>query len=158
MGTLTKGLIALGLVVGLLAGAGALAQEKSTKPMQMLMGGNFQMVARILSDLVDGRYESLPSQAEIVVRHATELAAAPPPSLQGAAERAVFLAYATNLRLAASQLLIVSKRLATRDQQRGTPGDLSVDYLRSAAAQHFGSVVTACALCHTQFRQQSPRT
>ena len=117
------------------------------------MGSNFQIVARVLSDLVGGRYEALPAQAQIMVQHAGELAASPPASLQNAAERAVFLAYATNLRIAATQLLATSERLAKRDQARTAPGDLSVDYLRSAAAQHFGAVVTACALCHSQFRQ-----
>ncbi|MFI5399647.1 MAG: hypothetical protein ACHQZQ_01170 [SAR324 cluster bacterium] len=153
MRALKTSLVALGLVCGLLTGAGVTAQEKESNPLQLLMGRNFDIVARMLSDLVQGRYDSLQMQAELMVRHATDLAAAAPDG-HGAAERAVFLAYATNLRLAASQLLTVSERLAKQGQQPGTPGNLSVDYLRSAAAQHFGNVVTACALCHSQFRPQ----
>jgi hypothetical protein len=149
MGTLKTGLVALGLA-GLLTGAGASAQDKDTRPLQPLMGGNFQIVARALTDLVEGRYESLPRQAELMVRHAADLAASPPAGL-AAADRAVFLAYATNLRLAAFQLVTVAERLAKADQPRSAPGNLSVDYLRSSAAQHFGNVVTACALCHSQF-------
>lgn len=150
MRVLKTALVALGLVVGVLAGVGAAAQQKESQPLQPLMGKNFQVVASILTDLVEGRYDSLRAQAGLMVRHATDLAASVPAGLN-AAERAMFLAYATNLRLAASQLVTVSERLARQDQPPGAPGNLSVDYLRSAAAQHFGNVVTACALCHSQF-------
>jgi hypothetical protein len=154
MNTRKWGFVALGIAGGLLAGTVVFAEERAVKPAESLMGGNFQIVARVLSDLVDARYESLPAQARIMVQHATELAAAPPAGPQSSAERSVFLAYATNLRIAASQLLATSERLAKQDR-RSAPGDLSVDYLRSAAAQHFGNVVTACALCHSQFRQRA---
>lgn len=151
MGTFAKALLALGLVAGLVTGAGALAEQKDIKPLQGLMGGNFQIVARILSDLVEGRYDSLPAQAELLVRHAAELDAAPPPGLPGASQRETFLAYSTNFKLAAAQLLTVSETLAKPDPQRSNPGSPSVDALRASAAHHFGNVVTACALCHIQF-------
>jgi len=151
MGTLMRALLAFGLVTGLLVGAGVLAQQNDIKPLQGLMGGNFQIVTQILSNLVAGRYESLPAQAELLVRHAADLDGAPPPGMPGASQRELFLAYVTNFKLAADQLLSVSEILANPDSQRGKMGSQSVDALRASAAQYFGNVVTACALCHTQF-------
>ena len=153
MGALKSGLIALGLVAGLVGGAGVPAQQNESQPLKSQMGTNYQVVANILADLVAGRYEALQSQAELMVRHAADLSAAVPPGLD-AAGRAVFLAYATNLRLAATQVATIAERLAKQDGRPTAPGDLSVDYLRSAAAQHFGNLVTACALCHSQFHPQ----
>jgi hypothetical protein len=155
MDTRAKGLVVLGMVAGLLVATAVRARDSETKPMDMLMGGNFQIIARVLSDLVDARYASLPGQAQLMVQHAAALSASPPVTLQNTAERAVFQAYATNLRLAATQFLAVSERLAKRDKTPNAAGDLSLDYLRSSAAQQFGNIVTACALCHSQFKQQA---
>ena len=154
MNTPLRGFAVLGIVVGLLIGTVVHGEDRAATPMQSLMGGNFQIVARVLSDLVNARYESLPAEVQLMIQHATELAEAPPAGPQSSAERSVFLAYATNLRIAATQLLAASERLAKWNQQPSAPRDLSLDYLRSVAAQHFGNVVTACALCHSQFQRR----
>ena len=153
MRTLTKCRIAIACIAALLTGATVFGQEKSGRSLELLMGGNFQIIARILSDLVEGRYESIPPQADLMIRHASELAASPPANLQGAAERAVFVSYAMNLKLAATQLGAVSRRLAKRTPQRADNGDFSLEYLQSSAAQQFGNVVSACTICHSQLRR-----
>jgi hypothetical protein len=155
MSIFSRGVVLLLLAVGTVAGTATSAEDASGRSMRQLMGANFQAVARILSDLVDARYDAIPQQATIMMQHADQLIAAPPTSLRTSADRAVFLAYANNLRQAASGLLAVSENLAKRDPLRILPGDLGLDYWRTAAARDLGDIVTSCAVCHGLFRRQS---
>lgn len=146
-------IVVLALAMAWIAGMAQAADESSTD-LKKVMGDNFLRVALMLHDLIAARYETIPHDAELIVDHAKLLIASPPRDLKTPEERSMFLIYATSLKSAASNLLMVSKELADRDKQQGTPGNLSVDYLRVAAAQHYGIMVTNCVLCHNQFRRR----
>ncbi len=145
------------LVLGcmLVAGAGRAANEPSREAIKKLMGDNFQNVARILVELISARYENLPKEAETIAQHANRLMEAPPASLKTKQERDLFLSYATNLKISAEHLMVVTTELARRDQKTVSAGDMNVDYLRAVAAEHFGTVITNCVLCHNQFRRRA---
>jgi hypothetical protein len=136
------------------AGMGLAANEPSPGDLKKVMGDNFQRVALILNNLISARYNSIPHDAELIVEHATFLMKSPPREIKTPEERSMFLTYATSLKTSASNLLVVTTELANRDKQRNTPGQLSVDYLRVAAASHYGIMVTNCVLCHNQFRRR----
>jgi hypothetical protein len=147
--------VVLGLVALSLAGTPVLAQDSSKLPIKQLMSENFARVGKILTDLIAARYTETPKEADLIVQHANQLIASPPPSIKSDDDRAVFLTFATNLRLAATNLKDVTQVLASRDKEAAGSGELKVDYLRVAAASHYGNMVTACVLCHNQFRRRS---
>jgi hypothetical protein len=142
----------MGAVLVLAGSASAQNASPAVAAPTHLMKANAELMGRILSDLVAARYNRVPADAEILMQHAVQLAEAPPADLQNAAERAAFLAYATNLKLAAWQLTTATTELLRRERRQGSASDLNVDYLRSAAAEHFGNVVTTCAQCHSRFK------
>jgi hypothetical protein len=135
-----------------LTGAAAAADD----PIKTLMGENFARVGVILNELIGARYESLPQQAELIKNHAVQLIEKPPASVSSKPDLDMFVTYANFLKRSASSLEAVTAELLKRSQASTQPsGELSVDYLRVAAAEHFGNVVTACVLCHNQFRRRS---
>jgi hypothetical protein len=135
------------------AGFAVAATEPNATDLKKVMGDNFQRVAMILNNLIAARYESIPHEAELIVEHASLLIKSPPREVKTQEERSMFLTYASSLKTSAMNLLEVTKELAKRDKQQNTPGQLSVDYLRVAAASHYGIMVTNCVLCHNQFRR-----
>jgi hypothetical protein len=137
------------------AGGAAAANESARKPMPQMMGENFQIVTRILTELIASRYEGIAADLDLVIAHADRLRASPPADLvKNADDRDKFNAYAANLRSNATQLKAVAAELEKRDRQGSARGVLSVDTLRVAASAHFGNVVTGCVLCHNQFRRR----
>ncbi len=144
------------LVLAMPAGTAAAADEAAPKSMQQAMGENFQIVTRLLTDLIAARYDGMTEDLDLVIAHAEQLTASPPADLvKSADDRDKFLAYATNLRTNATQLKAVVEELSKRDRQASPEGVLSVDYLRVAASAHYGNMVTGCVLCHNQFRRRA---
>jgi hypothetical protein len=151
--TATAALTLAGLAC--MAGAAGAAQPEQ-KPMQQAMGENFQIVTRILTELIASRYEGIGQDLDLVIAHAGRMAASPPADLvKSADDRDKFTAYAASLRTNAAQLKAVAEELAKRDREGSPSGMLSVDYLRVAASAHYGNVVTGCVLCHNQFRRRT---
>jgi sulfur transfer complex TusBCD TusB component (DsrH family) len=140
-------------VAALLIGTGVLAAPNDPQSLKKLMGDNFQNVHKILTDLIASNYTTLPADVEVIRRHAENLMRAPPSALQPGDDKVLFVNYATNLRASAASLITVTQELMRRDNQSAAGGELKVDYLRVVAAQHFGSMVTNCVLCHNQFRR-----
>ena len=127
-------------------------ESKETTAIQESMDVNFKAVARILAALVEVQYESIPLQADILIQHADELLVAPPSAIRNAMEKEVFLSYATNLSTAAKRLKIMAESMAKADAAGAMPVQLVSDALRSGAAQRMGEIVSACTICHSQFR------
>jgi len=146
--------VAAGVLATLwLAGAAAAADDTQLK---MLMGDNFGRAGSILTDLIAARYQALPQKAEAIRQHAVQLIEKPPSFITGKEGREQFTTFATFLKNSAQSLEEVTTQLAKRDQEHAkTSGELSVDYLRVAAAEHFGNMITACVLCHNQFRRHA---
>lgn len=145
---------ALVLAISWVAGIALAATEPSSPDLKKVMGDNFHRVAQILNNLIAARYDTIPHDAELIVEHATLLMKSPPREIKTQEERSMFLTYATSLKMSATNLVEVTTELAKRDKQQHTPGQLSVDYLRVAAASHYGIMVTNCVLCHNQFRRR----
>lgn len=150
MGANAKKLVAWAVVMMSITGVAA-AEDV---PIKQLMGENFNHVALILNQLIAARYDALPQEADTIRKHAVQLIEKPPASLT-TKDQGKFLTFATFLMNSASSLQEVTTQLAKRDKERAKPGELSVDYLRVAAAEHFGNVITACVLCHNQFRRRT---
>jgi len=153
MSGMIKRAVALALALGWLAGTAAAAGDTSSTGLKQLMGENFQVVGKILTDLIAARYDSIPAESEAIMKHADQLMAMPPASVKSKAERDLFLSYATNLKIASSHLMVVTTELAQRDKEHKGGGEMNIDYLRAVAAEHYGSMVTSCVLCHNQFRR-----
>ena len=144
--------IAAILVVALLGTATVFAAGDA-RPIKQLMGDNFQNIHKILNDLITSNYATLPRDVGVIRQHAEVLAKSPPAGIKTEDDRLLFIGYATNLRSTASGLIVVTEELIRRDKLPVATGELRIDYLRAVAASHFGSMITACVLCHNQFRR-----
>ena len=139
-------------LISLLVSSAMVLAAGETRAMKQLMGENFQNIHKILNDLIISNYAPVPEAVGVIRSHAEGLTRQPPLAIKVGEERLLFVSYATNLRVAASHLITVTEELIRHDRQGGA-GELKVDYLRVVAAQHFGTVVTSCVLCHNQFRR-----
>jgi len=151
MNTILRFVLA-GLALGFAFTAPVLAADDA-RSIKQVMGENFQNVHKILNDLITSNYVTLPKDVAAIHNHAEALAKRPPAGISSREERDLFVSYATNLRVAASHLITVSEELIRRDEKPAAPGALKIDYLRVVAAEHYGAMITSCALCHNQFRR-----
>lgn len=140
-------------IAAVLLGTGTLFAANDSQAIKQLMGDNFQNVHKILNDLVTSNYGTVPHDVGVIRHHAELLAKSPPAAIKTEDDRLVFIGYATNLRSSAAALIAVTEELIRRDKERDSSGELKIDYLRAVAASHFGSMITACVLCHNQFRR-----
>jgi len=141
----------LGLVCLLFAALPAAADDAAN--MKKLMGENFQNALKILTELIRADYTTVPKDVDVIRQHAELLMKTPPVTLKTTEEKELFYTYATNLKSNANHLIVVTQELNRRDKEQSKPGELKVDYLRVVAAEHYGSIITTCVLCHNQFRR-----
>jgi hypothetical protein len=145
------GALAAGAVAALVMMAGLAGGEE--RSVQQLMGDNFAGLQVILIALINGNYEAVPEQADMIHGHATALTRDVPEA--AAKDREQFLFYAYNLQSHASDLKSISELLIEHD--KGKAEALRVDHLREALAAHYGGVVEMCVSCHNRFRQRVVR-
>ena len=119
-----------------------------------LMGDNFVRVQNILYYLITSHYSEVVNEARQVEAHAQELLTGKVAGQSVKTPSDQFMLYAGRLKASASNLAVVSAEMAMHDQASATTGMLSVDYLRTVAAEHYGDMITACVLCHNQFRRK----
>lgn len=138
-------MLALTVAVCVCVGAPRLAAAEPT--IKQLMGENFSGLQSILYALISANYAAVPSQADVIREHASDLQDMIPDTAKN--ERDKFLAFASNLGAHAQDMKSIAQALMEHDQARSGPG---VDHLREALASHYGGMVTMCVACHNRFR------
>jgi hypothetical protein len=106
-----------GLAV-VLAGAALALAAGDARSIKQVMGENFQNVHKILNDLITSNYTTLSADVGVIRTHAEGLVKRPPAAIPTREERELFVSYATNLRVAASNLITVTDELVRRDKNR----------------------------------------
>ena len=118
-----------------------------------LMGENFVRMQNLLYYLITSHYKDVANEAGKIENHAVTLLKGEFGANVFKVPTQQFTLFAGRLKSASKNLAVVAAELAQHDQATGINGRLSMDYLRSVAAEHYGEMVTSCVLCHNQFRR-----
>lgn len=115
-----------------------------------LMGSNFQLVQKILIDLIRSEYKTIPHDVAIIQDHAEKLTKINHPAR--AKDQKVYLSMAYNLVVHARNLKTIAETLLQHEPTVEAKTGIRIDYLRDTAAAHFGQMITTCVACHNLFR------
>jgi len=144
MNFLCRMLIALAIVFIPLSEAKS--QDKEAKK---LMGDNYDVMQRILINLIKEHHDLIVKDIDIIIDHSKKISQMRINLTPEEHEQ--FRSFAYLLQTRAQNLKIISLNIKEKKQE-STADVPKMDYLRDVAAAHFGEVVAMCVRCHNQFR------
>ena len=143
-------------VGGMLATSVVLSSSSASgQDVKRIMGENFASAQKILVNLVTSNYATIPADVGIIRDHVSKLLQSPPSVVKNQEDKVMFNVYGNAVKNAATNLADVSTEIIRRDNEQKGQGELKVDYMRVAAAEYYGIMVSGCVQCHNQFRRHS---